>query len=81
MVRGSIIEGSGGSRFGNFRFVPSLVKSKNEFSKHCKSLEISCKLLQYNYLGIFVCLCYIFLGITTKASVAVLQNFIGLPLG
>ena len=25
MVRGSIIEGSGGSRFGNFRFVPSLV--------------------------------------------------------
>ena len=27
MVRGSIIEGSGGSRFGNFRFVPSLVES------------------------------------------------------
>ena len=26
MVRGSIIEGSGGSRFGNFRFVPSLVE-------------------------------------------------------
>ena len=25
MVRGSIIEGSGGSRFGNFRFVPSLL--------------------------------------------------------
>ena len=30
MVRGSIIEGSGGSWFGNFRFVPSLPQTFHE---------------------------------------------------
>ena len=40
MVRGSIIEGSGGSRFGNFRFVPSLIMMKSGITQMELELEV-----------------------------------------